>query len=284
MSRLTFRIVVVTFVFVSFFPFRSVYATWAIDARGDVYDATPQVLGVQTRDTSEMDEDTRQKQIPYILDQVHVSTPSAYPSGLIRRAQLEQMRVSPHNPEGSTSASIDDVAPMSGGRDRQPIDVEIDTTDGRRLTQTQDKLEITRPEAPTHPVELRSATESATLEMYRDRLKVKLPYPVVINPTTHTVEVETAIGRIPVNVMPEEARATLVNKYKMIIPATTNPTPQVENGKLNYTYTGVKQLKLFGLIPVTVAKTMYVSASDGSVQEGKQSGFFARIAEALGSE
>ena len=64
------------------------------------------------------------------------------------------------------------------------------------------------------------------------------------------IRVETAVGDLPIRVMPEEARSKMEAKHQLNLNDTAPDTPQVVDGKLTYTYEGTESKKLFGFFPV----------------------------------
>ena len=122
-----------------------------------------------------------------------------------------------------------------------------------------------------------SFEKSNQLEMRRNEFRVKIPFPVKIDPTTQELQVESPSGDLPLRVMPEQAKVILETKSKLTLEDTTEPVPEVLDGKLSYTYKGQQARKMFGIIPVSLDKTIRVSAEDGTVVEEPQVGLWNRM-------
>ena len=88
---------------------------------------------------------------------------------------------------------------------------------------------------------------------------------------------ESPNGDLPLRVMPEQAKTILDTKTKLSEIDETPQVPEVVDGKLTYTYKGQQARKMFGIIPVSLDKTVRVSAEDGTVVEEPQVGLWNRM-------
>ena len=154
------------------------------------------------------------------------------------------------------------------------VAVEVET-DRDKLVIHQDELEIEKKggNMTIGP----SFEKSNQLEMRRNEFRVKIPFPVKINPITQEIHVESPNGDLPLRVMPEQAKTILDTKTKLSEIDETPQVPEVVDGKLTYTYKGQQARKMFGIIPVSLDKTVRVSAEDGTVVEEPQVGLWNRM-------
>jgi hypothetical protein len=157
---------------------------------------------------------------------------------------------------------------------RPGVSVEVET-DRDKLVIHQDELEIENKggNMTIGP----SFEKSNQLEMRRNEFRVKIPFPIKIDPATQEIRVESPTGDLPLRVMPEQAKAILDTKSKLSEIDETPPVPEVVDGKLSYTYKGQQARKLFGFIPVSLSKTIRVSAEDGTIVEEPQVGMWNRM-------
>lgn len=154
------------------------------------------------------------------------------------------------------------------------VSVEV-KTDKDQLIIHQDELEI---ENKAGNMTIGPSFEKSNqLEMRRNEFRVKIPFPVKIDPATQEIRVESPTGDLPLRVMPEQAKAILDTKSKLSEIDETPLVPEVVDGKLSYTYKGQQARKLFGFIPVSLSKTIRVSAEDGTIVEEPQVGMWNRM-------
>lgn len=193
------------------------------------------------------------------------------------RSGLTQIRVAaPGAPKREPKEEEDIFGGLDnlGGSDDQ-LDIDIMPKEGEDQTLRQEKFMMQKGDKQ---VEFSaSAKDPKTLEMRRDQFKAKLKFPVKIDPLSQEIRVETAVGDLPIRVMPEEARAKIVAKYRLNLGELAPDTPEVVDGKLTYTYEGTESKKLFGFFPVKLNKKVNVSAEDGAVTEEKQTSVFGRF-------
>jgi|GEM_PF-1971424 len=213
----------------------------------------------------------------------------------IRIAPQDDMSAPPHDtlvpvggmgPEGKSQA-WPSTMPQKGvpssdsrGDDQQRmmkkpgVSVEV-KTDADKLVIHQETLEIEKKggNMTIGP----SFEKSNQLEMRRNQFSVKIPFPVKIDPATQELQVESPTGDLPLRVMPEQAKVILETKSKLTLEDMTEPVPEVVDGQLSYTYKGQQARKMFGFIPVSLAKTVHVSAEDGTIVEEPQVGIWNRM-------
>lgn len=157
---------------------------------------------------------------------------------------------------------------------RSGVSVEVQT-DADKLVILQESLEMEKKggNVMIGP----SSDKSAALEMRRNQLSVKIPFPVKIDSATKEILIESSSGDLPLRIMPEQAKVILETKSKLTLEDATEPVPEVVDGKLLYTYKGQQSRKMFGFIPVSLAKTVRVSAEDGTLTEVPQVGVWNRM-------
>lgn len=155
---------------------------------------------------------------------------------------------------------------------------------------------------------IKIATGSADLGFVEDGRKVRTNFPLSVDPATGQLFVTTPAGVKAVAVLPSVAienmiKAGVLTRVEEPGP-TPSPTPGESSGSAGatqgaqvsvlgssielteqdnqpvYRISGVKDEKLFGLLPVGVKLTTVVSASNGSLVD-IQEGIFARILDLL---
>lgn len=286
-----------------------VEAKWIINRAGDVVYVRPQVLGAETIGVTELDDmgmddemmqaatDEMMRELDDISHQPFESTESIrseqspgasikdvgpVPDKFrhIKRKDIRQIRIAPQDAIPTPPREV--LVPVGGmgpGEGQHPIKkpgvaVEIQTDkDGLIIHQDALELEKKGGNMIIGPV----IDKSNQLEIRRDEYRAKIPFPVKIDPTSQEIRVELPDGDVPLRVMPDQAKVILDTKSKLTLDHDTDPIPEVVDGTLSYTYRGQQTRKLFGLIPISLSKTVHVSAVDGTIIEEPQVGLWNRM-------
>lgn len=125
------------------------------------------------------------------------------------------------------------------------------------------------------------ASEDGKLTLEQRGVKTRSNLPLSVDPTTKQLVVTTPNGEKQVSVLPDDAITRMVQSG-IFSPtasgaATSEPIAtravqlEMHDGSLVYRIDGKKDLKLFGLIPVTTQTTAFVSPETGSIVSQNQS-------------
>jgi hypothetical protein len=268
-------------------------AEWMMNQYGDLINQSSVVLGESTDTTSpELEElfkgdasmqrefESITRELAQPLSDTASTKPGQKATATLERkprSGLSQIRVAaPGAPKREPKEEEDIFGGLDklGGSDDQ-LNIDIMPKEGEDQTLRQEKFMMQKGDKQ---VEFSPSTKDPkTLEMRRDEFKAKLKFPVKIDPLSQEIRVETAVGDLPIRVMPEEARSKMEAKHQLNLNDTAPDTPQVVDGKLTYTYEGTESKKLFGFFPVKLNKKVMVSAEDGAVTEEKQASIFGRF-------
>ncbi len=285
-------------------------AKWIINRAGDIVLVRSQVLGLESTgvpaiDGIYMDDESMQRASDEMMNELEkASQLSSLDTGgdqktepekslrdigpvpdkfkHIEKSDIKQIRIAPTD-AFQRSYEGGKLTPVGGMGQTEPerpdikkpgVAIEV-KTDADKLIIHQDTLEI---EKKGGNVTIGPSSDKSTmLEMRRNQFSVKIPFPVKIDPTTQELQVESPSGDLPLRVMPEQAKVILETKSKLTLEDTTEPVPEVVDGKLSYTYKGQQVRKMFGFIPVSLAKIVHVSAEDGTIVEEPQVGIWNRM-------
>lgn len=184
-------------------------------------------------------------------------------------------------------------------KDEKGQEVEVNDVEKQDLVDAADK------ELENDGIKL--ATGSAELGFVQDGRKVRTNFPLSVDPATGQLFVTTPSGVKAVAVLPSVAIENMIKAgvlTRVEVPVLPEPTPDEGSGSAGatqgaqvsvlgasiqlteqnnqpvYRISGVKDEKLFGLLPVGVKLTTVVSASNGSLVD-IQEGIFARILDLL---
>jgi hypothetical protein len=117
-----------------------------------------------------------------------------------------------------------------------------------------------------------ASSSGNNLRIKRGKFEAETHFPLSINPTTNTLTITTPAGIKDVAVLPDQAVSNLI-RNKLIDrvasgSASENPTG-IKLGLLNdkpvFQVLGSDDKKLFGLIPVSIDNTSFVSAENGEI-------------------
>ncbi len=144
--------------------------------------------------------------------------------------------------------------------------------------------------------EIEISSDDGHLELKHNAVRARVNFPLFIDPVTHELIVTTPAGERTVAVLPDAALTKLLIKGFLTEVATGSGSSadasgsaelaqslelKLINGNLVYEVKGNKKEKLLGLVPVTLPRTVTVSALSGVVLSQKESilttllGFFS---------
>lgn len=147
------------------------------------------------------------------------------------------------------------------------------------------EAEARRLEKELSDKEIKVSSQDGSMEMERNGFKVRTNFPLSINPSTGQLTVTTPAGIKTVAVLPDDAIQNMLNQglFTTVTAASGSATASgsgfltnsfamtLRNGEPVYQISGEKQGKLFGLIPVTLPRIVYVSAETGQAVALSQS-------------
>ena len=144
--------------------------------------------------------------------------------------------------------------------------------------------------------EIEVSSDDGHLELRHNAVRARVNFPLFIDPVTHELIVTTPAGERTVAILPDVALRNLLIKGFLTEVASGSGTPadasgsavlaqsmelKLTNGNLVYEVKGNKKEKFFGLVPVTLPRTVTVSALSGVVLSQTESmlttilGFFS---------
>ena len=112
-------------------------------------------------------------------------------------------------------------------------------------------------------------------------------FPLSINPVTGQLTVTTPAGTKDVAVLPDQAVENLIRQKFINIVASSSADTGITLGQYAsqsaYMVNGIAQKKLFGLLPVDINKTAYVSTQNGQILNITES-FLSRLFDLLSTQ
>ncbi len=121
----------------------------------------------------------------------------------------------------------------------------------------------------------------------KGQFEAETHFPVSINPTTNQLTVTTPAGVKTVAVLPDEAVNNLLKQKYIDSVASSSANTGIVLGLLNnepaFQIQGVDNRNLFGLFPISVDKTSYVSAQNGQVLKVNQT-FLSQLLSFLSTQ
>ncbi len=241
-KKLTIGIVAFSLVFL--IQRAQVRADWVMMQNGDLVFSSKQVLGEENQNTA-------------------VSTSGEHEN--IQRGESEQ-RMIPGSPSipNPTPIKHDDIEhvnilPSNTGK----TEVDIQDTKGHEIKQEQNNFEIQNGDETT---KISTGEANKELKITTNNVNASTEFPLSVNPTTKALTVTTSAGAKTVAILPDKA-AQIISSLNIMDNPQTQAKLQVstEDGQLVYRAVGQKELKLFGLIPVTIPTQAVVSAENGQV-------------------
>lgn len=164
------------------------------------------------------------------------------------------------------------------------LKLKAENESGEEVEVDEDKLDDLEKEVEDELEEegIEITTESGKIALKKGNTTAHSNFPLSINPATGELIVTTPAGSKVVTILPDQAienllRTGIVNVVESA-PPDNNSTPSSQlsqfTGKLEivekdnhimYKIKGEKEHKIFGLLPVTVPSTIFVSAENGEV-------------------
>lgn len=121
--------------------------------------------------------------------------------------------------------------------------------------------------------DLKVSTSSAGLVVSKNQTSAATTFPVSVDLATNQLQVTTPKGQKDLAILPDQAVANILGKQ---ITSVSQIELTFEKDSLAYRIKGLRDKKLFGLIPVTTAVETEVSAQNGQVIQTQQN-FFDRV-------
>lgn len=148
-------------------------------------------------------------------------------------------------------------------KDADGNEIELEQKDA--LKKVNDSLE-------TEGVEIEHATESGEFHIKNGQVTAKTELPISVDPSTKTVSVTTPGGTKEVAVLPNAAVESLLTTNTLDKQNNEIELVNVNNDP-TFKIAGIDDKKLFGIIPVALNKTVFVSASTGKITKTEESFF-----------
>lgn len=116
------------------------------------------------------------------------------------------------------------------------------------------------------------STAQTGFVLTKDGVSALFPYPLTVDLSAHRIFVRMPQGLQRVTVFPDTAVKNALNTRKItdIMPKKQILIEQFE-GQTVYKITGIKKVRLFGLIPVSIVKNVRVSLDSGIVVQTEES-------------
>lgn len=133
---------------------------------------------------------------------------------------------------------------------------------------------------------IKIATEGGQPVIARNRVAARVNFPLSVDPLTNQLIVTTPAGQKAVTILPDQAVQNMLTKGILSKIDSSTLSGQLagnlgslnnvvdleeKNNEMVYKLDGVKTSKLFGLIPVSLPTTAYVSAQTGNLVSQEQS-------------
>lgn len=132
--------------------------------------------------------------------------------------------------------------------------------------------------------DLEISTNSGGFGLRHGQFEAQTHFPLSINPTTNELTVTTPAGTKVVAVLPDQAVNNLINQKFITVVASdsadTGITLDTFDNQPAFQIHGKSLQKLFGLFPISIDKTAFVSAENGSVLSVNQS-FLSKLFDLL---
>lgn len=125
--------------------------------------------------------------------------------------------------------------------------------------------------------DIKVATSSAGLVVTKNQTSATTNFPVSVDLATSQLQVTTPQGQQTLTVLPDQAVANILGNQ---ISTASEVELTLENNTLAYKIKGLKDKRLFGIIPVTTAVETTVSAQNGQTLNTQQS-LFDRVISLL---
>lgn len=151
------------------------------------------------------------------------------------------------------------------------LKLKIEGKKGKTTEHEQDEFEI-ETEDENEPVKVSSTEAEGELKIKKGTIEAKMKFPLSVDPVTKVMTVTTPAGARPVTILPDKA-AEVITRLNLIDNASKEAKMELgtENNELVYKVEGKKDKKLFGILPVSLKRDVFVSAQTGNVVKTDQS-------------
>jgi hypothetical protein len=138
-------------------------------------------------------------------------------------------------------------------------------------------------------IEIKSGSNSAK-EIHRHGVKARTNFPLSVDPVTHQLTVTTPAGVKVVTVLPDQAVQNMLQKRILssveqqaddsASESATNTTLTEVNNQPVFQIKGLANKKALGILPISFAKTVYVSVENGQVVKTDED-LFSKLIESI---
>ncbi|MFZ5535042.1 MAG: hypothetical protein ACOY3M_02715 [Patescibacteria group bacterium] len=171
------------------------------------------------------------------------------------------------------------------------VRLKVENEEGKELETRKHLSVVDELEDALDEEEIEISSDEGHLELKHNAVRARVNFPLSIDPVTKELIVTTPAGEKTVAVLPDAALKNLLIKGFLTEVASGSATVadasgsagmanafelKVHNGNLVYEIRGTKKQKFFGIMPVSIPKTMTVSALSGEVLSETQS-IFSRM-------
>ncbi|MEK7533534.1 MAG: hypothetical protein AAB542_03810 [Patescibacteria group bacterium] len=167
------------------------------------------------------------------------------------------------------------------------IRLRVRDEDGNEVRTREHLRELDELEQELEDEEIEISSDDGHMELEHNRVRARINFPLSIDPLTRELIVTTPAGERTVAVLPDEAVRNLLAKGFLThvasgsaaVPAeatvsgslATSVELKMKNGNLVYEVQGEKREKFLGVIPVTMDRSITISALSGEVLSQTQS-------------
>jgi hypothetical protein len=149
-------------------------------------------------------------------------------------------------------------------------ELRLKTEDSKGEEKEASEREKTEVEDLLEQEDIEIASKEGELEFAHGGVHTRTNFPLSINPETNELVVTTSAGQKIVTILPDVAvQNMLAQGILTTIAADSNQSSSVRletfDGEPTYRIEGEKKMRLFGLIPISVQTTAFVSPQDGAV-------------------
>ncbi len=197
-------------------------------------------------------------------DPANPSAPAPTPvRTIIKGEELAKIEIKPPKEEPKTNTGAVETDEPSN------LDITINTKTKGGFAIAQEEFVIVKGNRSVSIYANKS--KKGTLALSQNNTKARIEMGLFIDPNTNILTVNTPWGPMKVSIMPDDA-LSIIRQLKVI---EKNKPPQdialiTEEGQLQYEVKAEKTQKLFGMVPLSVPRNVYVSADTGSLMAIKQ--------------
>lgn len=166
------------------------------------------------------------------------------------------------------------------------IKLRVRDEDGNEIRTRERLRELDELERELEDEEIKISSEDGELEIEHNAVRARVGFPLSIDPVSRDLIVNTPAGERTLAVLPDEAMRKLFALGILTQTASSSAAPadasasgvlassaelKIANGNLVYEVQGEKHEKFLGVVPVTLERTVTVSALSGEVLSQTQS-------------